>query len=155
MSDQHPTSSKSPEEPPESPWADEDEVPTVAPQSPHPASRGRNRRGKGRSRNSSVDSDASGSSKPIGRRKNRRRGGNGGGGGDLPRVDETTAGGSQSVPITSTYEIPHTTTFSLGDKDGSSSSGGKRAPRLRLDLNLDIEIHMKAKIRGDITLSLL
>lgn len=30
-----------------------------------------------------------------------------------------------------------------------------KAPRLRLDLNLDAEIHLKAKVHGDITLTLL
>lgn len=39
-------------------------------------------------------------------------------------------------------------------QQGNSGSNSKM-PKLRLDLNLDAEVHLKAKVKGDVTLSLL
>ncbi|KAK0232238.1 hypothetical protein EDD85DRAFT_847089 [Armillaria nabsnona] len=45
--------------------------------------------------------------------------------------------------------------FPFQDQDMISEVGGAEALKLRLDLNLEVDLTIKAKVNGDITLSLL
>lgn len=46
--------------------------------------------------------------------------------------------------------------LSCGSEEGDHSHRSERSrPGLRLDINLDIEVQLKAKIHGDLTLGLL
>ncbi|KAK1983939.1 hypothetical protein LZ30DRAFT_780214 [Colletotrichum cereale] len=61
-------------------------------------------------------------------------------------TDESSAGGS--------HQPPHGQQVAPQNRQVQNRSRGG-APSIRLDLNLDVEIHLKAKIKGDIELSIL
>ncbi|KAK0235025.1 hypothetical protein EDD85DRAFT_954541 [Armillaria nabsnona] len=64
-----------------------------------------------------------------------------------------------SAPETATkFSSAETSSVAGGQLVGSSNKGAvapKEALKLRLDLNLEVEIAIQAKVNGDITLSLL
>ncbi|KAH7877059.1 uncharacterized protein C8R40DRAFT_1168985 [Lentinula edodes] len=122
---------------------------------PQPAQRSRRRA----SRSASVASD-SGSRAP----RNRRRGGGNqqrqGGGGGLPGVGGGGLPGVNEVADTATGAVG-----TVGDTvgglaggatgGGGGGGGGDKPLKLRLDLNLDVAVEIKARVHGDLTLSLL
>ncbi|KAG7095485.1 hypothetical protein E1B28_006224 [Marasmius oreades] len=115
--------------------------------------RGRSRTPRSASASSGADSDAGPAKAP----RNRRRGGQRQGGG-LPGLDEVDDTGKQ---VTNTAKGA---VDSVGDAVGGVAGGGKKDDdegggdkplKLRLDLNLDVAVELKAKVHGDLTLSLL
>lgn len=69
----------------------------------------------------------------------------------LPVVDEVEATGREVV------NAAGGAVQTVGDTVGqvASSAGGDKPLKLRLDLNLDADIRLTAKVHGDVTLSLL
>jgi len=115
--------------------------------------REQSRQGRSRSRRSpsvaSTISDSGSDEVPhhakSKRRKNKKKGGN------LPAVDQAEDTGKQ---VANAAE-------GVADKAGQVAGGGDdesssdKPLKLRLDLNLDADIRLTAKVHGDITLSLL
>ncbi|KAJ3844573.1 hypothetical protein F5878DRAFT_720563 [Lentinula raphanica] len=116
-------------------------------------------RRRGRSRNarslsaSGEDSDASSASSLA--RRRRQRGGRKGGG--LPGVEEVEDTGNQ-VANTARNTIGQVGQVAGGGKkqdDDDEGGSGDKPLKLRLDLNLDVAVELKARVHGDLTLSLL
>lgn len=111
--------------------------------------RGRSRTARSRSMASESESEVEAPPK-----RNRRRGGKKNEGQGLPAVDEIEDTGKQ---VTNTASNAVDT---VGKTAGAVTGGGKEDDdsnplKLRLDLNLDADIRLTAKIHGDVTLSLL
>jgi hypothetical protein len=107
----------------------------------------RNRRGRSRTPRSLSASSYEEDYHPERRRQKKNQGG-------LPAIDDVqeTVGG---VTKTATGAVDK-----VGDTAGALTGGGKKEGgddtlSLRLDLNLDVYVKLKAKVHGDLTLSLL
>ncbi|KAL0066909.1 hypothetical protein AAF712_006104 [Marasmius tenuissimus] len=104
---------------------------------------------------SEADSDA-GPSRPP---RNRRRGGGQRQGG-LPGLDEVDDTGKQvsNTAKGAVDTVGNTVGGLVGSKaegDDEGGGSGDKPLKLRLDLNLDVVVELKAKVHGDLTLSLL
>ncbi|KAJ3996064.1 hypothetical protein F5050DRAFT_179505 [Lentinula boryana] len=113
--------------------------------------RGRSRAARSLSA-SGEDTDAS-SASSLARR--RRRGGKKGGG--LPGVEEVEDTGRQ-ITNTAQNAVGQAGQVAGGEKkqnDDEGGGGGDKPLKLRLDLNLDVAVELKARVHGDLTLSLL
>ncbi|KAF9447320.1 hypothetical protein P691DRAFT_782565 [Macrolepiota fuliginosa MF-IS2] len=130
---------------------------------PGPSARSRSRRGRSRTRRSpSVASTISDSgddqaplypqnespvqSRPKKRKNKKRQSG-------LPVVDEVEGVGRE-VANTASGAVD-TVGGAASSVAGSGGGSGDKPLKLRLDLNLDADIRLTAKVHGDITLSLL
>ncbi|KAK0463620.1 uncharacterized protein EV420DRAFT_1099647 [Desarmillaria tabescens] len=118
--------------------------PSRAP-SPSPALQPKQERGHTRSR--SIDESDNNYDAGTSYRRNRRQGGGG-----LPLGGEDPA---RAVSGT-VNQLGQTARGVANVGGGGSRSGGQKDTlKLRLDLNLDVEITIKARVHGDVTLSLL
>lgn len=123
--------------------------------------RGRSRTPRSLSTGSTEEPQEQSQPSLRGNRNKPRRGGRGGGEnkGGLPAVDEAealtgpvdnafqTAGGAIDKAKGTVGQVT-----GRGDKGGG---GGNQPVSLRLDLNLDVEVTLEARLHGDLTLSLL
>lgn len=106
---------------------------------------------------SGEDSDAS-SASSLARKRQRRPGQKGGG---LPGVQEVEDTGNQltnTAKDTVGNTVGQAGQVAGGGKqkdDDDEESGGDKPLKLRLDLNLDVAVELKARVHGDLTLSLL
>ncbi|KAI3618058.1 hypothetical protein WG66_005741, partial [Moniliophthora roreri] len=123
--------------------------------------RGRSRTPRSMSAGSEADSDAAPARQQQGNRRRRRQGGGGG----LPGVDEVGDLGKQVGNVGDTAkgavdQVGNTVGGLAGGNkegggEGEEGGGGDKPLKLRLDLNLDVAVELKAKVHGDLTLSLL
>ncbi|PBK93158.1 hypothetical protein ARMGADRAFT_150189 [Armillaria gallica] len=113
----------------------------TASRSPSPAVQPKQKRGLTRSR--SIDELDDNYDAGAWRRRNQRQGGRG-----LP------LGGEDPVrAVSGTVNQLDQTARGVANVDGGG--GRKDTLKLRLDLNIDVEITIKAKVHGDVSLSLL
>ncbi|KAH7878963.1 uncharacterized protein C8R40DRAFT_1066706 [Lentinula edodes] len=127
--------------------------PPPARQQQRSQSRRRGRSQTARSLSASGDDSDASSASSLARR--RRRGGGRKGGG-LPGVEEIEDTGNQ-VANTAKNAVGQVGQVAGGGKkqDDDEGSGGDKPLKLRLDLNLDVAVELKARVHGDLTLSLL
>jgi len=132
--------------------SDQSRSPSMARQQQRSQSRRRGRSQTARSLSASGnDTDAS-SASSLARKRRRGTGKKGGG---LPGVEEVEDTGNQ---LANTAQNTVGQVAGGGNQkkdDDEEGSGGDKPLKLRLDLNLDVAVELKARVHGDLTLSLL